>query len=148
MSAPNAMNANKLKIWVSDGTTGDGRWKYLCLLEQRTFARENQTDEKYLGDCADDDAVPQRKVFATGQKWSVNGTGVVDTANAGYLALRTQFEAASEIEIKIAEAVSGGQTYTGFALPTTMTVAGGMAGAATLTIALEGSGALTAVAYA
>lgn len=143
MAQPNVLHATKLRVYVSDGTSGEGRWKFLCTADSKTLEQAINFEEAYLPDCADPDAVPARTSRPTGERWDAKLDGKLDPLQAAWVALKTHFDARTQAEIKVSETEVGAESVTGFAWVESLTKAAAAGGFATFSTALRGEGRLT-----
>lgn len=143
MAQPNVLHATKLRVYISDGTSGDTRWKFLCTADSKTLEQAINFEEAFLPDCADPDAVPARTSRPTGERWDAKLDGKLDPTQTAWVALKDGFDAREQVEIKVTETVVGAESMTGFAWVESLTKAAAAGGFATFSCALRGEGRLT-----
>lgn len=143
MAAPVVLQGTKFRVYVSDGTAGDSRFKFFCTATQRQFNQSANFEEVFLPDCADPDKVPARTSRPTGTLWNLQLDGVLDPNQPVLAYVRAAFQNNETIEIKIVEDVAGGTSYTGFAWVESLQVAAAGGGNTTMQAQLRGEGALT-----
>lgn len=148
MAQPNTLQGHKFRVYVSDGTSGDGRFNFLCVAEQKQFEQAVNFEEKYLPDCSDPSALPQRQSQPTGSRWDVKIDGVLDPDSTAFKDLDEAFEGRVKVEIKILQDRTGAKAYTGFVWVESLQQTANGAGATSFSAQLRGDGALTVAAVA
>lgn len=143
---PTALQGRKVNLHIDVSNTSTPSWSRLCTMENFTLSVENLTEEKYLPACDDDNAIPQRQTIASGQKWTITGTGVSDPANTAYARLKARALAGTNVKVRVQEATTDGDVWTGDALPSKFDLTGGGAFSA-ISITLEGASALVQTDY-
>lgn len=144
MSEPNS--ADFALVRITPDTSVPGTKVLLCGIEGVSISRSVQTNETYRRDCAKPNRPGTRKLRATGQSWSISGSGSdnidLEEEYGDALGVRKIYS----IELYKDDGTDAGDlmgTYSGSALMTTRNQSYSQDdGGGTTEITLEGEGAL------
>lgn len=81
MAPPKKYTGDKLLIQIGDGASPE-QFAHDCLINQeRGTQYGTQTNEEYLPDCDDPDAIPSRSIDITGNSMTITGAGTMNSTS-------------------------------------------------------------------
>jgi len=134
------------QLFLSDGTEGSGRFKFMCCVESFEAQVQRNFTERMVRDCDDPAAKPVRKSTPGGFTGSYTLTGHVAQSNAMYRALLAAAEAGTRVEMqhkKDLSGANGGGAYVFFAYAENFNESAPNEGAVTFTCTVRVDGART-----
>ena len=80
MAVPNIVKGAYVDILMGDGATPEV-FSPICGITARTFTKQVNTNDVFVPDCTDPEAIPHRRVNPTGTQWDLSGEGLLNLAN-------------------------------------------------------------------
>lgn len=84
MAFPNRVAKRRAVIKMGDGATPEV-FTLLCGIQTTGITAQTNTNDDFLADCADPEAIPVRFIIPTGEQWDLTGDGVVNLDNLSQL---------------------------------------------------------------
>lgn len=81
---PNRVKGGYYYLQVGDGADPEV-FTTICGLNTRSFTAQLNTNDDFVKDCADPEAIPVRVALPTGRQWDISGSGVIDRDNIAAL---------------------------------------------------------------
>jgi hypothetical protein len=88
------------QLFLSDGTEGAGRFKFMCYVETFEFNESRNFSERMVRDCDAPGDKPVRKSIPGGYSFSVPVTGHAAQANAMYRTFKAAIRSGAKIELQ------------------------------------------------
>ncbi len=88
------------QLFLSDGTEGAGRFKFMCYVETFEFAESRNFSERMVRDCDQPAKKPVRKSTPGAYSFSVPVTGHAAQANAMYRTFKAAIRSGERIELQ------------------------------------------------
>lgn len=80
MAIPDIVKGAYVDILMGDGAAPEV-FTPICGIFAREFTHQVNTNDSFIPDCADPEAVPVRQLIATGEQWDLSGDGMLNLAN-------------------------------------------------------------------
>lgn len=143
MAEPKTVGGTRVSIMLGDGESAE-TFAAFCGINAKTINFQTNTNETFLYDCADPDAVPWRKLTKSGRFLSLSGTGQLDTSVLERYRDAYNSNAAVNAQILIdVLAANGGGYWECAVMFTNLNITGNNGEEVTVEISLESSGAVT-----
>lgn len=80
MAAPDIVKGAYVDILMGNGATPEV-FTAICGITARNFTKQVNTNDVFVPDCDDPEAIPFRRVNPTGIQWDLSGEGLLNLAN-------------------------------------------------------------------
>lgn len=84
MAEPAIVKGTYVDIMIGDGASPEV-FTIVCGLTTRSFTEAVNTNSQFIGDCADPEDIPHRRLVPTGKQWTLSGDGRYNRAQAAVL---------------------------------------------------------------
>jgi hypothetical protein len=144
MAPPKKYTGDKLLIQIGDGASPE-TFAHDCLINQERGTQYNtQTNEEYLPDCDDPDAIPMRSLDITGLSATITGAGVMNSSS--WDTWFDWWKSGEAKNVKVKENITsaaGGGTESGAYKLTSLQRTGDYKKSVTVQVTLESDGDIT-----
>ena len=143
MAFPNRVHRRRAVIKIGDGGSPEV-FTLICGIQTTGITAQTNTNDDFVSDCADPEAIPVRFVIPTGEQWDLTGDGVVNLDNLASLVDAKGVTKNYRFELELATGQTGtAAVFEGPAMLTNLQIGGSEDNFASINVTFVSDGAWT-----